>query len=413
MRLVVIGAGFSGLGAILSARALDAEAPLVVVRGRAGASALSSGAYDLEGWNVRSGDRASVPSIVAELLSSARAPIVVEDALVVSEAGVLRPSRGRDVQVLAVPVDRVVGVPRIAVGNWDADAIASSLDEALRARGGKGARALDAMLLRHRDEARLPLGDFAALHDDDARVGWLIARLRETLAAANDVEALLLPPICGIAASAIERIRKELALPIGEALAAPGGPACLRFARWSTRALEGARVELIDGEAQHVSAAAVRVRLEGDGGTRAVGADRVILAVGGVDAGGLVFGTREHELGTELPAADAIAPLRLSFTIARASHEAPVVAWLDDAAIEPAGSGFGLDGDRFLRGSPPPLVRAGLPIDEGGRVLDRSGKPVPFLFAAGDVVAARPRTMLEAFAAGAHAARAALVDSTR
>ena len=409
MQLVVVGGGLSGVSASLAARAAGASVSLV--RGRAGASALSSGAWDLAGWNVPGGDRARLPDNAVELLAVAKAPVTIEDALVVGVSGVLRPSRARDVQVLGLPSSLLEGsvpsfglvvVPRLPIGTWDADAIATSLDETLRAAGHAGARAASATLVRHRDELRAPVADPARAHDDGARGAWLVDRLREVIASVGgerSIAAIVLPPILGIDEAVIARVRAALGVPIGESLGEPGGPAALRHGRWTDRALKAAGVTLLDGEVTHVSEGAVQVT---GGAARAYVADRVVLAAGGIDAGGMVFGTREHEPGGIFPHGPRAA-IRLVVTIGGAE----VMPVLDGAPIDPAASLFGLDGDRLLLGRSPALLRAGLPVDARGVVLDRVGAPVPWLLAAGDLVAGAPRTALSAIVSGLRAGTSA------
>ncbi|GAC1351290.1 MAG: hypothetical protein NVSMB1_02890 [Polyangiales bacterium] len=402
MRVLVVGGGFAGVAAAVTARAEGAD--VTIVTGRAGASALGCGAYDLEGWRVKGGDRASIPEEVRSFLEHAEAPIVVEDAHVVTPHGVLRPARARDLQVLPVPASRaVIVIPRVPVVGWDADAIAASLQEtfALQPSSDRcAAHVVDATLLFHKNEMRMPIADVAAAHDDPARADWLVARLKEALQRAPSANVILLPPILGIAPTTVARIRTQILMPIGEALGEPGGPAALRHAHWTRVELRRAAIDRIDRDVACVSQRGARV----DGVEHE--ADRIILAIGGAAAGGLLYGTSENEGGGETPPR-AQTWLRASVTIERAETEEPVVLFHRGAPLLEASSLFGGDPSEFLLDASPALLQAGFAVDSRATVIDRRGDRVPWLFAAGDVLQATPRTALSAIERGIRAGRAA------
>ncbi len=402
-RVVVVGAGLAGGAAALAAR--RAGAAVTILRGRAGASALGAGAYDLKAIGAASS--APLAPEITEFFEAARAPVVLADALVCSAFGALRPTRGRDQQALAIEPARQHLVPDLQVDGWDAHAIAASLDAELRARGGAGARIVRGVFLREREEMRLPLAELAARHDDDARVDWLADRLAESLAGDAPRAVVLLPAVVGTRPAAMARLRARLSRPVGEALGVPGGAATARFLAWTDRALEAADVVRADAEVTAIALDA-RARLTlADGSV--VDADALVLATGGVLTGSLLYGSGEHELARELP--ELVRPsLRLFASIARPDGDEPISVWLDGAPLAAAGSLFGREGERFLLGDRPRLLSAGLAADASQRVLDRAGAPVAGLYVAGDLVAGAHRAALAAVHGGARAGRNAALD---
>lgn len=370
--VLVVGAGLAGLAAAWAAKKMGAR--VTIVRGRPGASALSSGAWD---WEIRrwSVDDPGMTSVL-DFLRETRAPVLHGDAIVVGSSGVRRSTGGRDVQVLDVGnVERVV-VPRVAVGAWDADAIAESID----------ARAIDATLVKHEDEMRMPLADFAALHDDEARRAWLVDRLRESLAHAPDADAVLLPPMLGVDEKTIEHVRAAISIAVGESLCDPGGPRALRFVRWRDAALRALEVEVVDGDVARVAATSATFS---DG--RSLSCDAIVLAIGGLVAGGLSLASLDDRQVARV-GVDIDAPEITVF-----SHGEP---------LDPPASLFGHEGHRLILGASSLLDRAGVPI-ERSRVCDRRGRALSWLFAAGDVVADAPRSAMNALTTGIAAGSAA------
>ncbi len=111
--------------------------------------------------------------------------------------------------------------------------------------------------MRYSEERALPDAEFAARHDDDARLGWLAERLREALAiefGGDAVAGLVLPPSLGIDRARADQLSGLVGLPCGEPVGMPGGPAGLRFERARDRALGAAGVERVEGRARASSA---------------------------------------------------------------------------------------------------------------------------------------------------------------
>jgi thioredoxin reductase len=115
-------------------------------------------------------------------------------------------------------------------------------------------------------------------------------------------------------------------------------------------------------------------------------ADAVIVAVGGVSAGGIRL-AREGET-----------PPRGAIFL---SIDAPVALGLDGERLLGASS---VRGPTLAKGGLSALERIGI-VTDGARAADCHA-----VYAAGDVVAGRPRTMLASVESGIEAARVALAD---
>jgi glycerol-3-phosphate dehydrogenase subunit B len=397
-RVSIIGAGVAGLAAAWSARRLGHEVTLVSFG--PGASALGSGAVDDVPWEevaraVRTlGDGGHAARLGAELaafVEDLRLWEVPEAALVLlaTVAGRLRPARGRDRALLdlAPLAGQAVLVPRAARAGWDADALAAGLsaDPAARARRITF-RAVDADVLRFAEESRIADGDLAARHDDEARLGWLATQLRAALAASPGASAVLLGPWLGALSPRAEPLSRAVGARVGEALAGLGSAAGMRF--------EAARDALAAGlDVRRVRRRAEAVRRAERGfvvsaGGESFAADAVVLAMGGMAGGGVLYAPPEHAAGADLPPGGRV-PFALSL-------RAPVDLSLGGAArMEVVGSLHGpeLDAIAWPRaGRPGALETVGVRC-EGVRAGEG-------ILAAGDVIAGRPRTALVAAASG-------------
>ncbi|MCC6556514.1 MAG: hypothetical protein IT372_26445 [Polyangiaceae bacterium] len=406
----MIGAGLAGLAAAWSAR--RGGASVTVVSAGAGASALAGGAVDDVPWEQRAraaallgigvdapaGDGpAALSAFAAELdlwdLPAAGTPWLA------TLAGRLRPARGRDRALLDLGPLRGarVLIPRAERPDWDADALAASLgdDPAAAARGLRFA-AIDAPILRLDDERRIADGDLAARHDDPARLDWLAGALRRALERAGGAGAVLLGPWLGARAPRAEALAGRVGVPVGEALAGAGSPAGLRVEAARDALLAAAGARRIHGRAAAVEAlgggsAAPRfaVTLAAREATR-IEADAVVLALGGVAAGGVAYTPAERFAGADLPPGGRV-PFELSLV-------APVTLGDGRAALEVTSSLHGpeLDATAWPRGA-----RAGA-LEAVGVRCD-GVRAAPGIHAAGDIIAGRRRTALEAVASGLRA----------
>jgi glycerol-3-phosphate dehydrogenase subunit B len=411
-RVLVIGAGVAGLAAAWSAHRGGAD--VTIVEGRAGASALGVGAVDDLPWErvVRAAHTLGVApfarSLTPEVMDFAR-DLALWDlpaealAWIATTAGRLRPARGRDLALLdfnALAPGAEVLLPRVDRAAWDADALAAGLGDEPFARARRlRFVAVDAPLLRFEGETRIADGDLAARHDEPARLAWLAERLREARRRRPAASAVLLGPWLGARASRAAALGEAIGVTVGEALIATGSPAGLRFEAARDRLLRAlgsrvvqGRVTAIDDDGNELS-----VQLAGEGEPILV--DRAVLAVGGLIGGGIGYAPPEHEAGADLPPA-AQEPFALSLrakvalcapaSSLRASSRLGVVSSMHGPEIELAAwPSEGRDGVLESVGVYCEGVRAGLRIT-----------------AAGDVVAGRPRTVLEAVVTGLAAGHA-------
>jgi hypothetical protein len=173
-----------------------------------------------------------------------------------------------------------------------------------------------------------------------------------------------------------------LSRPVGEVSSAPGGAAGARFELRRDEVLRELSVDVRVGGARAVLAASESLWLELEDNSRLEGR-AVVLALGGVVAGGVVL---RPEAGGD--------KLRFQLSLA-----APATLRLDSEAVD---AGSSLWGPSFHRLGMAALERVGVRADAVGRVSGGMR-----CFAAGDLVAGRPRTVLEALNAGIVAGRGA------
>jgi hypothetical protein len=372
---------------------------VTLLDGGTGASTLATGALDAVPWQERARAAARRPfgRATRSILDALGAYVLPEGgARLVTTAGVVRPADGHDAALLDVARlgGARVGVVRCDRPGWDADALAAAWGEAFVA--------VDATVLRHLDERVLPDADFAARCDDDDRFGWLAERLRESLARApGALGALLLPPSLGVEHVRAVQLATRVGVPCGEPVAAPGGPSGLRFEHARNRALTAAGVVPWRGRAATVARHTGRWRATLETG-ETVYADAVVLAIGGVLAGGIEYAPSEAVVASALPPFARV-PFRLGVTV----EGAPAPLGIEGRALELPGSLFGVSPESlawpFERNAP--IERVGLLV--GGP----DGAVAPGLYAAGEAVADADRTWLQALESGALAGLAAATAS--
>ncbi len=392
--VVVVGSGFAGTAAALAANPTTNE--VVLVAGSAGASTLWTGAVDAMPWEDAAGPHAG-PAMSAEFAAALDAldAFVVRDrsATLVTAAGLVRPARGREAGLLDVQsaAPGPIAVVRAARPGWDADSLARAW--------GDPFVAIDAELLRYTDEEVVPDAEFAARHDDEARLDWLSARIREALARVGSRwAAVVLPPSLGVERERSGALSSRVGAPCGEAVGMPGGPVGLRFEAARDRAIRAACVRVVADRATRVDAVARGWRVHlGSGGS--VDAAAVVLAAGGLVGGGLEYAPSEFALATALPPSARV-PIRLTLV-------APATVGAYGAPLELPSSLFGAAPESIA----PPFVahslleRAGILVEADGAVTGDPG--TRGVFAAGEIVADAPRTCLAALASGCVAGAAA------
>lgn len=386
MKLVVIGAGAAGVAAAWRAAP---SADVTLVHDTAGATSLYSGAADLLEWD----DPRPAPPLDAPVAELAGKLWRLGDPVcrVATGAGVLRPARGIDPAVLdlAPLAGRHVAVADVGRDAWDAALVARALaDSAWALSTNTRFSVVEVAALRRTHERFIPAWDFAQLHDDPDRRAWLCERIGR---AHSDAEGWLFGPWLGVEPGSAAALHEALGRPVGETTSPPGGAAGTRFERARAALLAEAGVAVVEACARAVAPDGNGWRVElgparsGSGADETLQADAVLLAVGGVAAGGVVLD--EPRAGHRGGA---------SFHL---SLRAPVRFELAGEELDGVSSLHGVDFEARGLGA---LARVGV-LARGGQV---SGQPG--LFVAGDALAGAPRTVLEAVRTGISAADAAL-----
>lgn len=386
MTVLVVGGGFAGIAATwaLSRRGRD----VVLAWESEGASALYSGALDRTDWGGPPDPRPL--SADADVFLSALgcfAPPGGVGARVATAAGLIRPARCRDAALMDLETCRGRRVDVVDFGRpgWDAAALARAYSASAWARSSRTEFRALAVAAPDAEAVRwLSPIDLAARADDPV---WATA-LGTTLRDAGDGESpLLIGPWLGALPGSAERVRESVRRPIGETLSEPGGAAGARFTAARDAWLERAGVEVRHGEVRSIrwldAGYGVRGLWRGQEVESELGAEvtEVILALGGLVGGGVRFltglgvGGRSFSLSIDVPVA-----LRLG------GREVALQSGALGADLQQ----LGLDA----------LTSVGLSVDE------RQLAHPPDLYAAGDLVADRPRCALEAVYAGIAAARA-------
>jgi len=370
VKVLVVGAGVAGAAAALQARLRGAE--VRVVHDRAGATELTSGAVDLQPWTKRgrAGLSPAAEHFVAELglWSTAR------DMRIATGAGVVRPAQGADRALLNLTLlgGTTIAVASVERDDWDAALLVRSLRDSGWARAtGTRFECVDVPLLRHGYERRIALHDFAALSDAPERRAFLCERLRD----AAEPDAWLLGPWLGLDSTTAEALRAELGVPVGETTSPPGGPAGARFVRARDALFERHEVSVKRGRVDQVSRRGRRWEVLLEGG-ELLHADGVVVAVGGVAAGGIVLESPARQTSHE------------SF---RLSLSAPVELFVKQKRLENVASAHGFD-----------FAAHGVGILEHVGARPKPGEEG--LYLAGDVMAGRPNTVLAAVEMGVAAA---------
>ncbi len=401
--MVIVGAGLAGLAAAWSARRRGHD--VTIVSSGPGASALGGGAVDDVPWEqlVRASRALGLAPRARPLAddvlafsSDLGAWALADDKLawVATVAGRLRPARGRDRALLdlaSLSGARVL-LPRVDRPSWDADTLARGLNDDPFARAHRLTfLAADVPVLRFDEERRIADGDLALRHDAEPRLEWLAAHLAEGLARTSS-SAALLGPWLGAAASQAAALSQRAGAPVGEALLGVGSPrAC---------ASEAARDRLLASLDAHLLVDRVTTVSRDDGFTLTLEhgpplhADRVILALGGLIGGGLVYDPPDHSAAADLPHRRArpvhVIPARPGHLDRQPRHRRPHRRSDEPRSTAP-------------RSRSPPGPAATAPARSSPRASAAGERAAEGITAAGDVVAGRPRTALEAVAAGIRA----------
>lgn len=412
-RVVIVGAGIAGLAAVRAAAAHGLD--LRLFDPSLGASCLWGGAVDDRPWEqvARASDvlgasalAGPVPPEVARFIESLGiwelAPAGRPLVRLATEAGRVRVSRGRDRAVLdlsALPTGARVVLPLVPRGEWDADSLARALSADGYARGRSLTfAAAEAKLLRYVGEERIAEADMAIRHDEPERRRWLTERLQEMLARERDadrqVDAILMGPWLGAERPRAEELSAALGVNVGEVLSNVGNAAGMRFEAARDRLLASMGIERELERVRAVRRSADGLLLQIEGRRSPIEADRVVLAIGGLVGGGLRYTPPERAQGDEDPP-----PARVPFAL---SVDAPVHLRAQSRSLDIVSSTHG-----------PSLDELGWPSDPDQGLLEAVGVAcegplaAPGIYVAGDTIADRPRTRLQAVYSGLRAGAAA------
>lgn len=382
MRVAVIGGGAAGTAAAWALGRGGAQVTLYY--DRPGATALYSGALDvgLDG----EADPTAFPDVRAFADALAIWSLGAASFRVATYEGVVRLTRGIDSALLDLaPLSgKTVGVVVLPLSDWDAEFLARQLTGSRWAKEA-GTRFTPVRVdgVFEPDDAPSSSFDVALAHDDPTR----LARFARALArATNAVDGFLCGPWFGTTPGLAARLRGLVGKPCGETTSRPGDAAGARFdaARDALLATAGVVV-------RRERLAAVELRgprwtvIAGAGAMTAndFGFDAVVLATGGILGGGIVL---DDPRGNAPP-------------VFRPGVRVPVEIGFDEVAAHALASPHGVDLDALGMSA---IERVGI-LARHERIPQCEG-----LFAAGDCIAGRPRTVLEAARAGMAAARAAL-----
>jgi glycerol-3-phosphate dehydrogenase subunit B len=364
-----------------------------VIHDRAGSSALYSGALDdaLDGKKPEE----ELP-LEAKAFVDALALWRLGPTTIATREGVVRAASGADRVLLDLDplAGKRVAVADVPRDDWDAPLLVSALENSPWAiRTSTTFSLVFVSALRRGHERRITGHDFAALHDDPERIDAL-AKLLDELGGGYD--GWLVGPWLGTVPSTASRLRSSVKLPVGETTSFVGGPAGARFesardALFLSHTIESRRGRVTAIEARGERWAVRFAGAEDENVVEELEAQAVVLATGGVAAGGIELAwVPEH----------GVHGFRLPF-------EAPVLLSLDGEPGDSGGSLYGVSLETRGLGL---LERVGVYADATGTAF-RGGVSNAGLLVAGDALAARPRTVFEALRSGIQAGRGALLKA--
>ncbi len=410
-RVVIVGGGIAGLSAAYAARARGAR--VTIVSAGVGSSALCGGVVDDLPWETwysaarTLGEPLRLRPLSDDVLAfcdafglwdvprgESHVPIVA------TAAGRLRPARGRDPGLLDLGALRqtTVLVPRLARANWDADTLCATFESEWLAKNAQlRFLPVDAPVLRFTEETRISDADLASRHDEPARLAWLAERLSALVAdmrRTTNVSAVLLGSWLGMKRERASELSARVGVPVGEVLVGVGSSAGLRFEAAVETFVQKQSLDVVTDRVIRVRRADDRIHVELAGKTELT-ADVLVLALGGVASGGLVYVPPDLEAGEHMP--ERIDE-PFSFGVPTVDFDVPLA--VDGLRVDAGSSVFG-----------PPLDTTAWPSGQRASTLESVGVLAqgdlvcPGVYAAGDIVAGKRRTMLEAIASGLRVGR--------
>jgi len=366
--VLVIGGGFAGVAAAWAARRAGAEVELI--HDRAGSSELYSGLAD-----------GAATSEVRELASELGLRCFDAPRPVPTREGVVRDAGGSDRAVfdLQSAAGSVVRVLDLGRDDWDAELLAKGFQASRWARSHNTRFSVVRVDILRSSERRISGYDLARHFDAAARLDELVEKIQRS---SSTGDAWLVGPWFGLERNVTLELTQRLGCPVGETTSPPGGLAGARFELQRQRLLEKLSVKTTRTRLLRLSprgSGGVEVELA-ETGVRS--AQSVVLALGGVAAGGIRL--------SETPPA----PPQLRVGIAL-----DAAIWLGSEVLAPGSS---LWGASFQRVGLAALDQVGLRVDARGRLPE-----LPAVFACGDLVAGRARTVFEALESGILAGKVA------
>ncbi|HTM44552.1 MAG TPA: hypothetical protein VL137_06330 [Polyangiaceae bacterium] len=385
MKLVVIGGGAAGSAAAWQA-ATGRE--VTVVHSTAGATELMCGALDWDAWGapVAKQGTPEVLRFLTDLGCWNFGP-----ALVATSTGQMRWAAASDHALLNINAlaGGVVAVTDLGRLGCDAQGAANALNASSWAKQTHTRFECVPDIVPEPRAARANDYDFASLHDDEAAAH----ALGDTLAGAGGkVQGWLLPPALGVSRAVRPSLEQRVGAKVGEWMSMPGGPCGARFQIARDHLFKARGIASLHGRVSKVQpgeSGGFRIHcvdLEGNG--HILETDQVILACGGLIAGGVQMGEARSMAASE-------AAFSLSVGI-----DVPMA--VGGARLTQVASLHGFDVQQNKIAA---LEHVGLLANEG-IVAECSG-----LFAAGEVIAGAPRSALAAVESGLTAARKALAVS--
>jgi hypothetical protein len=375
LRVVVLGAGFAGVAAALSAR--RAGATVTVVHQGSGGSALYAGVVDGELEPRDDTERAALTELGRALGLRLHAK-----TLIASREGVVRPAAGADRALLDLSLlaGRRIGVIDVPRDDWDGRLLVRSFSESIWARQtGTRFELVPLELLEKGYQRRVSAFDFASSFERPERPGWLV----ELLKAHKGPDAWLFGPWLGVTQDLSSQLSTGAGVPVGEVTSPPGGAAGARFELRRDQLLRALEVEVLVERVQRVVPGEAKVTLSlGDG--RELEADALVVASGGFVSGAIEL---KGALSGSEPAGFELSIQGLPRLQMRGELGHPV------------SSLFGVD--LAARGRAV-LERIGLPVDRQGALPG-----LPRVFAAGDVTAPQTPSVGHALSSGLSAGAAA------
>lgn len=293
-RIAVVGGGIAGAMVVSLLDRWNAErtekVSVVWIRGRAGASALSSGALDADAGEILTGPTRNV---FAELTGA-----TLDNCFVATEIGTFREANGRLPHILLLPSTR--GRILVASGfvGFDARHLSRSLgDDATRVGSALTFEPTRRNLRERTEERHLSGALLAAAFDLAERQALLLQSVREELLYAQTqsdlpVVGVLFPPVLGIRTNVAALLTRELGLPVGEVVGGVSGPYAARYEAMIAPLL--GRVTAVDGwvkgcELREAAISLAVVKTTEDDAEGIHVCDKLVLATGGLVGGGFSY----------------------------------------------------------------------------------------------------------------------------